>query len=734
MRINIPLFLLTLSLLVLPVAFAQAAAVPVFDWVHAYTGANIEAGVVKGVGIDPSNGAIYFANGFNGTGDIDPTSGTQTVSSAGSRDASLTKFSEDGSFEWALLWGGTGSDSTSGVDVAADGNVFVATTFTGTVDFDPGVGTTNGVSWGSQDMAVSKFDSDGVFQWVRTWGGVSAEAVVNVAVAPDGGIYVLGIFQGQVDFDPGVGTASSTSAGNYDVALSKFAADGTFQWAKTWGGTGFDSASGIAFDSTGDIVVGGLFAGTVDFDPSGGTDSHVSAGGFDIWISRFSSDGTFEWAKTWGGTGSDFGQAVGIDADDIVYAGSYFEGTVDFDPSGGTDSHVSSGSSDAALSAFSADGTFEWSEAWGGTGSDYVSQVVFDDDGTIVVMGKFSGTVDLDPSGGTDTFISAGSGDISISRFDTDGGYLGARSIGGAGNDANDDAVVFESTLVLAGLYSGANTDFDPSSASASYNSDGSDAFLVSFDLIEPDITIEASGTALDEDDGDSITYTLVLTTEPTDDVIITITPDADVEVSTTTLTFTSTTWDTPQSVTVTTVDDSEDEATHTGTITHTVASDDTDYDGLDVDSVTITIDDDDGSGGGSSSSGGSSNDNDDEEDEDEEEEDDANDEAIVRLEALIVELKAKLAVLLGGTPAATINPFTRDLDLGATGSDVNALQVYLVKANKGPKAQALAANGTTQYFGPLTQAALAEFQASVGITPAVGYFGPKTRAYIASH
>jgi hypothetical protein len=89
----------------------------------------------------------------------------------------------------------------------------------------------------------------------------------------------------------------------------------------------------------------------------------------------------------------------------------------------------------------------------------------------------------------------------------------------------------------------------------------------------------------------------------------------------------------------------------------------------------------------------------------------------------------AMLAFL--GTPGGASSDYTRDLDLNSEGSDVTALQLFLIAQNKGPQAQALAVVGATGFFGPLTQAALAEYQASVGITPAVGFFGPVTRAYI---
>jgi peptidoglycan hydrolase-like protein with peptidoglycan-binding domain len=65
---------------------------------------------------------------------------------------------------------------------------------------------------------------------------------------------------------------------------------------------------------------------------------------------------------------------------------------------------------------------------------------------------------------------------------------------------------------------------------------------------------------------------------------------------------------------------------------------------------------------------------------------------------------------------------------------DVNDLQRYLVAENQGPAADALARHGTTDFFGPLTFAALKEFQQAVGIVPHSGYFGPITRGYIAAH
>lgn len=80
------------------------------------------------------------------------------------------------------------------------------------------------------------------------------------------------------------------------------------------------------------------------------------------------------------------------------------------------------------------------------------------------------------------------------------------------------------------------------------------------------------------------------------------------------------------------------------------------------------------------------------------------------------------------------VRVFAKNLWKGVRDNDVKTLQEFLIEQNKGTAAQALANITTTTYFGEMTRAAVAEYQAAVGISPASGNFGPKTRAYISSH
>ncbi|MEK7520919.1 MAG: peptidoglycan-binding protein, partial [Patescibacteria group bacterium] len=95
----------------------------------------------------------------------------------------------------------------------------------------------------------------------------------------------------------------------------------------------------------------------------------------------------------------------------------------------------------------------------------------------------------------------------------------------------------------------------------------------------------------------------------------------------------------------------------------------------------------------------------------------------IAALLAQITALQSQLGTMGGG---ATYN-FTKDLTLGSKGDDVTALQSFLESKGHLVMPQGVAKG----YFGNLTKAALAKYQAAAGISPAVGYFGPKTRANV---
>ncbi|MDB5194194.1 MAG: hypothetical protein JWN50_208 [Parcubacteria group bacterium] len=99
----------------------------------------------------------------------------------------------------------------------------------------------------------------------------------------------------------------------------------------------------------------------------------------------------------------------------------------------------------------------------------------------------------------------------------------------------------------------------------------------------------------------------------------------------------------------------------------------------------------------------------------------------VADIQAAIAQLQAQLTALQGGS--TTTVTFTRDLTVGSSGADVTALQQILVS-----KGYLTIPAGTAYgYFGSLTKAAVARWQASASISPAAGYFGPISRAALSA-
>jgi hypothetical protein len=124
------------------------------------------------------------------------------------------------------VFGGAGTDWGFSIAVDSSGNVYTTGYFQGTVDFDPGAGTSNLTSAGGADVFVSKLDSSGALVWAKSFGGASADRGQSIAVDSSGNVYTIGYFAGTVDFDPGTGTSNLTSAGSGDVFVLKLTSSG----------------------------------------------------------------------------------------------------------------------------------------------------------------------------------------------------------------------------------------------------------------------------------------------------------------------------------------------------------------------------------------------------------------------------------------------------------------------------------------------------------------------------
>jgi len=398
--------------------------------------------------------------------------------------------------EWTKSLGGSSNDLGTSISVDDLGNVFTTGVFLGTVDFDPGAGTTNLTSVGTNDVFVQKIDASGNFLWAKSFGSTSNDIGYSISLDALGNVYTTGFFSETVDFDPGTGTYNLTSAGDRDIFVHKMDASGNFLWVKSFGGSAFDVGKSLVVDALGNVYTTGSYSGTVDFDPGTGTSFHTSIGINDVFVHKMDASGNFLWAKSFGGTTGDYGHSIVMDAVGNVYTTGIFYGTVDFDPGTGISNHTSSGSSDIFVHKMDASGNFLWAKSFGGTSGDWGLSISLDDSANVYTTGYFQGTANFDTGTGIFNHTSLGNTDVFVHKMDASGNFLWAKALGGSSEDKGSSVSVDAAgNIYTAGHFQG-TVDFDPGAGVSNYTSAGSrDAFVHKMDAAGNFIWVQALGS-----------------------------------------------------------------------------------------------------------------------------------------------------------------------------------------------------------------------------------------------
>lgn len=339
-----------------------------FEWAKSFGGTASDEG--QSISID-ALGNVYTTGSFQGTVDFDPGTGISNITSEGGNDIFVQKMDAEGKFIWVKSFAGASSNQSLCNSVDASGNVYTIGYFGGTVDFDPGLGTLNLTSNGSNDVFVQKLNASGEFQWAKSFGGTNSNIAYSVTVDAAGNVYTLGTFQGTVDLDPSIQSATITSKGLTDIFVQKLNTSGEFQWAKSFGSTNVDRGFSITVDLLGNIYTTGYFSGITDFDPGVETTTLNPNGLSDVFVHKMDAAGNFQWVKNFGVMSSEsFGYSITVDASGNTYTTGRFLGTVDFDPGVETYNLTSAGSDDVFVQKIDASGNFLWARSFGGTSSD----------------------------------------------------------------------------------------------------------------------------------------------------------------------------------------------------------------------------------------------------------------------------------------------------------------------------------------------------------------------------
>jgi hypothetical protein len=265
----------------------------------------------NGIAVDAS-GNIYVTGDFSGSA----TFGSITLTSNGDSDIFIAKLDSSGNWLWAKNAGGTDYDYGQGIAVDASGNSYVTGYFESTTAT---FGSTTLTSSGFSDIFVAKLDSSGNWLWIKNAGGTDYYEGCGIAVDTSGNSYVIGWFEGSATF----GSATLTSNGDDDIFVTKLDSSGNWLWAKKAGGTDYYEGCGIAVDASGNSYITGFFSDSATF----GSTTLTSNGYCDIFIAKLDSSGNWLWAQNAGGTGSDWGHGIAVDAIGNSYVTGYFFST-----------------------------------------------------------------------------------------------------------------------------------------------------------------------------------------------------------------------------------------------------------------------------------------------------------------------------------------------------------------------------------------------------------------------
>jgi hypothetical protein len=254
------------------------------------------------------DGNVYFTGVFNGTINLDEpsldTPENNFTSNLSSRDIFVAKYDKDGNYLKGMSFGGSSRDEVMGVRVSFDENVYLVGSFIGQINLDSKNNKNKKTlifSNGGRDSFLVKYDKDFNYIWSKKWGGVNDEepAASGLEIDDADNVYVVGNFSGSI----AVAGKTLSSLGLSNILFVKYDKNGNAQFAKSFGSK-FAKASKIKLDKSGNIYIAGLFKTICDFNTAKEPKALVSISegdASDAFLAKYSSDGSYLWARDLGG-------------------------------------------------------------------------------------------------------------------------------------------------------------------------------------------------------------------------------------------------------------------------------------------------------------------------------------------------------------------------------------------------------------------------------------------------
>jgi hypothetical protein len=280
------------------------------------------------------DGDVVIAGEISGS--LDCGNGT-TLSSAGGSDVFLGRIDSNSKIVWCKRFGDAVDQKATTIAVAPGGDIVVAGSFAGSIDFGDGALSAPA---GQIFLFVARFGPDGAIKWSKAAGTKGYARLTGVAVDPQSDILVAGYFTGELKFANQ--KKLQTDSNDEDIFLARLDLDGKPLWSVSFGDAADQQAMGVSVDTDGNALIAGSYKGNIDF----GVNTPLAAGsGLDVFVAKLAPDSKSIWAKGFGGSGDQTGAAVATDRLGAAWITGSFAGDIDF----GKGSIESAGATDAFL-------------------------------------------------------------------------------------------------------------------------------------------------------------------------------------------------------------------------------------------------------------------------------------------------------------------------------------------------------------------------------------------------
>ena len=259
---------------------------------------------------------------------------------------------------------------------------------------------------GISDSFIVKYNSNGIAEWARKIGGSLSESPSSIILDASANVYVCGNYNSNtltIYNADGTSFADLTNSGNYDIYIVKYNSNGTPQWARRIGGIGNDQTIKIKLDSSANVYISGIyFSNPLTIYNVDGTSfaDLTNSGVNDIYIVKYNSGGTPQWARRAGGGDSEAAVDIKLDNSSNIYMyGYYNSGYYGSNPFIVYNSDGSSfaelittgfnvSSSDFFILKYNSDGTPQWLRRIGGSRTEREQDMTFDSSYNIYICGS----------------------------------------------------------------------------------------------------------------------------------------------------------------------------------------------------------------------------------------------------------------------------------------------------------------------------------------------------------